>query len=40
MAALGLNVVLLVNMVGTVGYYWQFVTDRGDFDRLVRWQTA
>lgn len=38
--ALGLNVVLLINLVGTAVHYWRFIIRRGTFDRLLRWQTA
>ena len=39
-AALGLNVVLLVSLAGTAWLSARFVTGRGTFHRLERWQTA
>lgn len=39
-AALGLNLLLLVNLAGTALLLWRFVTGRVVFDRLERWQTA
>jgi hypothetical protein len=39
-AALGLNLVLLVNLVGTAWLSVRFVAGRGTFQRLERWQTS
>lgn len=39
-AALGLNLVLLVNLAVTAWLSLRFVTGRGSFHRLERWQTA
>lgn len=39
-AALGLNLVLLVNLVGTAWLSLRFLTHHGTFHRLERWQTA
>ena len=39
-AALGLNIVLLVNLVGTAWLSARFMTGRGTFHRLERWQTG
>jgi hypothetical protein len=39
-AALGLNLVLLVNLGGTAWLSTRFLTGRGTFHRLERWQTA
>lgn len=39
-AALGLNVVLLVSLLGTAWLLGRFVAGRGTFHRLERWQTA
>jgi hypothetical protein len=39
-AALGLNVVLLVNLAVTAWLSLRFLTRRGSFHRLERWQTA
>ncbi len=38
-AALGLNLVLLVHLVGTGWLLWQFLRRRGTFDAVERWQT-
>jgi len=38
-AALGLNILLLVNLVGTAWHAGRFLTGRGTFHRLERWQT-
>jgi hypothetical protein len=38
-AALGLNLVLLVNLVGTAWLSARFLTGRSTFHRLERWQT-
>jgi hypothetical protein len=38
-AALGLNVVLLVHLVGTGWLLWRFLRRRGTFDAVERWQT-
>ncbi|GIG20218.1 DUF4153 domain-containing protein [Cellulomonas chitinilytica] len=38
-AALGLNVVLFVHLVGTGWLLWQFLRRRGTFDAVERWQT-
>lgn len=38
--ALGLNLVLLVNLVGTAWLSMQFLTERGTFLLLERWQTS
>lgn len=39
-AALGLNVVLLVNLAGAVWHLARFLTGRGTFHRLETWQTS
>jgi hypothetical protein len=39
-AALGLNIVLLVNLAGTAWLSARFLTGSGTFHRLERWQTA
>ena len=39
-AALGLNLVLLVNLAGTASLSAQFLTGRTTFHRLERWQTT
>jgi hypothetical protein len=39
-AALGLNVVLLVNLAGTAWLLTRFLTARSTFHRLERWQTG
>ena len=39
-AALGLNLVLLVNLAGTAWLSLRFVTGRATFHRLERWQTT
>jgi hypothetical protein len=39
-AALGLNLVLLVNLAGTAWLSARFLRGRGTFHRLERWQTA
>lgn len=39
-AALGLNVVLLVNLAGTAWLLWRFVRHRSPMHRLERWQTS
>jgi len=39
-AALGLNLVLLVNLAGTAWLSIRFVTGHGSFHRLERWQTT
>jgi hypothetical protein len=39
-AALGLNVILLVNLVGTAWLSSRLVTGRGTFHTLERWQTS
>ena len=38
-AALGLNLVLLVSLAGSAGLLTRFLTGRGTFHRLERWQT-
>ena len=38
-AALGLNVVLLVHLVGTGWLLWRFLRGHGTFDAVERWQT-
>lgn len=38
-AALGLNVVLLVQLMGTGWLLWRFLRARGTFDAVERWQT-
>jgi len=38
-AALGLNLVLLVNLAGAAWLSWRFVRGQVGFDRLERWQT-
>jgi hypothetical protein len=39
-AALGLNIVLLANLAGTAWRYGLFLTGRGTYHRLERWQTS
>ena len=39
-AALGLNVLLLVSLVGTAWLSARFLTGKGTFNRLERWQTS
>lgn len=39
-AALGLNILLLVNLVGSAINYAKFLMGRSSFTRLERWQTA
>lgn len=39
-AALGLNVILLVNLVWSAMLYLRFLRGRGEFARLERWQTG
>jgi hypothetical protein len=39
-AALGLNLVLLVTLTGSAWRSWRFLTGRGSFHRLERWQTT
>jgi hypothetical protein len=39
-AALGLNLVLLVNLAGAAWLSMQFLTGRSTFHRLERWQTT
>jgi hypothetical protein len=39
-AVLGLNIVLLVSLAGTAWLSARFITGRGTFHRLERWQTA
>jgi hypothetical protein len=39
-AVLGLNLVLLVSLAGTAWLSTRFITGRGTFHRLERWQTA
>jgi hypothetical protein len=39
-AALGMNLLLMVNLVGSAVLYAGFLTKRSAFTRLVRWQTA
>jgi hypothetical protein len=39
-AALGLNLVLLVNLAGTAWLASRFMAGRGSFNQLERWQTA
>ena len=39
-AALGLNVLLLVNLTGAAWFSMRFLTGRSTFHRLERWQTA
>jgi hypothetical protein len=39
-AALGLNVLLLVSLAGTAWLSTRFLTGRGTFNRLERWQTS
>lgn len=39
LAGLGLNVVLLINLVGSAWLYVQFLRGRASFARLERWQT-
>lgn len=38
-AALGENVILLVNLAWSAVLYVRFLTGRGSFERLERWQT-
>jgi hypothetical protein len=38
-AALGLNLVLLVNLAGAAWLGWRFLRGQAGFDRLERWQT-
>jgi hypothetical protein len=38
-AALGVNIILLVNLVWSAILYYRFLTDRGTFSTLERWQT-
>jgi len=40
LAALGLNVVLLVNLAGTAALYARFLRRRVAFVRLLEWQTV
>ena len=39
-AALGENVILLVNLIGSAVLYVRFLTRRGSFESLERWQTG
>ncbi len=39
-AALGLNLVLLVDLAGTAWHLWRALTTRAPFHRLERWQVA
>jgi hypothetical protein len=39
-AALGLNLVLLVNLAGAAWLSIRFLTGKGTFHRLERWQTT
>lgn len=39
-AALGLNLVLLVNLASSAWRSWKFFVGRGTLHRLERWQTA
>ncbi len=39
-AALGENLILLVNLAGSAWFYTRFLRQRGSFDRLERWQIA
>jgi len=39
-AALGENVVLLVNLLGSAWLYWKFLRGRASFAALERWQTS
>jgi hypothetical protein len=39
-AALGLNLLLMVNLAGAAWLSARFITGRGSFHRLERWQTA
>jgi hypothetical protein len=39
-AAVGLNLVLLVNLAGTAWLSSRFLTGRGTFNQLERWQTG
>ena len=39
-AALGENLILLVNLVGTAWLYARFLRGRGSFASLERWQVA
>ena len=40
LATLGVNVVLAANLVGACWWHLRFVTQRGSFSRVERWQTA
>jgi hypothetical protein len=40
MAALGLNLLLLVNLAWSAALYARFLAGRAPFTRLERWQTA
>ena len=40
MAALGENLILLVNLTWSAWLYARFITSRGPFAALERWQTA
>lgn len=39
-AALGENIILLVNLAGAAGLYLRFLAGRGSFQSLERWQTG
>ena len=39
-AALGVNVILLVNLTWSAALYISFLSGRGPFARLERWQTS
>jgi lipopolysaccharide export LptBFGC system permease protein LptF len=39
-AALGLNLVLLVNLAGTAWLSTRFLSRHGSYNRLERWQTG
>ncbi len=39
-AALGLNLVLLVDLAGAAWWSWRFLRGRTTFHRLERWQTG
>jgi hypothetical protein len=39
-AALGENLILLVNLAGSAWLYVRFLRDRGSFAALERWQIA
>lgn len=39
-AALGENLILLVNLAGSAGLYWRFVFRRAPFATLEHWQLA